>query len=157
MAQGSYPISTEVSIPYPSYEPIKEIHLTTALEPSEQKFVSSGPLFTSDQFRFAWVCPDGAYLSDNACYTNTKQPGSSLEIPVLTNPTAVQIAFAYDQDRDINTNGQMIYVTRVEDGNIGHIEAASSDGEFVIKNPRRWLISKCPDGSKVTPPNTCAR
>jgi hypothetical protein len=157
MAQGSYPTSTEVTIPYPSYEPTKEIRLTTDLQPSEPKFVSSGPLFTSDQFRFAWVCPDGAYLSDNACYTNTRQPGSSQEAPVLTNPTAVQIAFSYDQDGDMNTNGQMIYVTRVDESNIYPMYDSASGEDLGGTNPRRFIISNCPDGSKVTPPNTCAR
>ncbi len=157
MAESGYPKSTEVYIPYPSYDPVKAIQLKTFLEPTKPKYVPSGPLFATDLFRYTWICPAGSYLTENACYASSPN-NSSEESIVLTYPTAVQIAFAYDLNYDVNTNGQIIYTTRINPENIVSLEvAAASNEDFDANNPRSILHSKCPNGTIVHPPNTCAR
>ncbi len=159
VAENGYPKSTEVSIPYPSYDPTKVIRLNTFLEPSKPKYIASGPLFTTDLFRYAWICPAGSYLTENACFAKSMEANDmTAGSIVLTDPTAVQIAFAYDLDEDLDTNGQIIYSTRIDSKNIDSLDvAAASDDDFATTNPRAKLHSICPDGTKIKPPSTCAR
>jgi hypothetical protein len=157
MAENGYPKSTVVLIPYPSYDPIKEIRLKTFLEPTKPKYVASGPLFTTDLFRYTWTCPSGSFLTENACFSKSINDSSEESI-VLTDPAAVQIAFAYYLDDDASTNGQIIYSTSIESGDIHNLEvAAASDDDLDANNPRNGLHSICPNGVRIRPPSTCAR
>jgi hypothetical protein len=162
LADIPLPIEIEAIIPYPisdlySKEP-HEIKLDTVFMNTNPTYIATGPLFSTTNFRYRWICPKGAYLIDGdaACYQKSNITG---EI-VLIRPVAAQIAFAYELDEDITTNEQLVYLAIVPK------EASSpapdslladndDDTDKPCKNRRQCLQSYCGNNKWVMPPTPC--
>jgi hypothetical protein len=146
------PVSTVAYIGYPPLDINSSKQTIFRVETnSGYAYFTTGPLFTEQGFRYSWICPDGASLIDNACYAKAAS-GESVEV---VDPSAVQIAFAYNLDADNTTNEQLTYLASVsvpaDDDNL------LEDDLRNCKNPRRCLLSHCANGTTVYPPTSCPR
>ena len=148
------PEQTIVTIPYPVLGSTRIITLRTK---PEYTFLSKGPLYTSEGFRYAWICPDGASLINNACYAKSDKSEFGDGV-VLVDPAAAQIAFGYNLDADSTTNEQLIYLASLPGD---EISPQADDSDVTVSgscvNPRLCVISRCADGKTVTPPTACPR
>jgi hypothetical protein len=160
------PLKSVAYVSYPSSDPNSAKERTFQLESTTDYFyTSSGPLYTSEGFRYTWICPKGALLVDNACYIESE----SGETSILVNPSAAQVAFGYELDQNSTTNEQLIFLASVSEVDSATIELLSQASEVQDDatlgcsppkrciNPRQCLRSHCADGTKVYPPCACPR
>ena len=154
LADDQFPIKPEqtfVSIPYPALDSARTITLKTK---PEYTYLSSGPLYATEGFRYAWICPEGASLIDNACYAKSES-GDGIG---LVDPAAVQIAFGYNLDADNTTNEQLIYLASFPGDVMSQVvDDSDEQGANPCVNRRQCLISRCANGTSVTPPTPCPR
>jgi hypothetical protein len=160
-AEDQFPIKPLKTVAYVSYPPSDqesaEDRIFQLESIAEYYYTPTGPLYTREGFRYTWICPDGALLVDNACYAKS----ASEERITLVNPSAAQVAFGYNLDKDSTTNEQLIYLASVSEVDSATIESLI-EASYEAKpskciNPRQCLISHCADGTKVTPPLACSR
>jgi hypothetical protein len=147
------PIITFANLPYPASGQDRIIQLIAL---SDYTYLSTGPLYTSEGFRYAWICPAGASLIDNACYAKSESGGSAN----LVDPIAAQVAFGYDQDTDGSTNEQLIIVSTIlspEDENSIIQSFVNVQNATGCRNPRGCVVSICANRKTVTPPTACPR
>ena len=113
LAVGLLPEKTYFKVGYGPLDMNKQIQLE--VQP-EYTFVAHGPMVTKYGFRYSWICPDGASLVDNACYTKIDpQSGAGIR---LVHPVGAQIAFGYDLSDNDSTDEQLIFVTNINEGNV---------------------------------------
>ncbi len=121
---------------------------------SDYTYLATGPLFTEEGFRYAWICPNGATLIDNACYAKAE----SGEKTVLKDPSGAQIAFGYAWDKDSTTNEQLVYMASIQADNFYSAnDHLLEDDLQKCNNRRRCLKSICADNTTVYPPAACPR
>lgn len=174
-AAGVYPTSIEVEFPYPTYDPIIVIRHKSFFvnrDPA-RTFISDGPLFTDDQFRYSVICPSGSYSANNACYTrlSTQDPEGEtclkrdrIKDICAVRPAAVFISTSYNMDSDLDTNEQILYTAKITENDIEYIannsfqQAPVQDGDLNsdnLGNPRRRITYTCPGGATYQPPAVC--
>lgn len=168
-ATSSLPSISTIEAPYPSDQPLKLIVLNTVFGVVGQRYINSGPPFPPEAIRIDWICPNGSYLSNNACYNNFE----------LVYPSAAEIAVPYDLNKAPDDpsysadNPQILYTRNVDPSNIIDLpidkglltsetlrtttssSSTDDDANRIIKKSRRGSSFTCPTGIVVKFPLTC--